>query len=229
MNNREGKKLANSVSWENRVLNPDALGDAEKKLWTDLEPILIELLDELKTNGKIEISFVAAEHEHLKSILDNLNQVSINHNLLVGAFDGTKKIVEATSEFGFKESDLVNLYLQTAVLLCMLNTELSKLLLLFHLKGVSHKVSSFSNTMSQLAPIAWQKLKPYVDSNFRNSLAHGTWALESKEVVLFDDAKLVPVEKLSLVDFMIKVKNQNVLFQCMANVIANKKNSGFFT
>lgn len=94
---------------------------------------------------------------------------------------------------------------------------------------MTQKVSKFGDTMKQFAPNSWKKLRPFVNSDFRNSLAHGTWALEGKRIVLFKDAKLVPYEKLSLVDFMIKVKNQNVLFVCLINLLASKKRGGFFT
>lgn len=219
-------------SWESRVLNPNALGQGEKKLYLEIEPILNELLDELKTNGKIEISFVNSEKQHLKNILENLSQVSINYNSLLDLFDNANNVEEflkVSSRFGFDEQKLVNLYVEITVLLCILNTELFKTLLLFHLKSVSHKVSNFGSTMGQFAPVTWKKLKPYVDSNFRNSLAHGTWVFENKQIVLFDDAKLVPYEKLDLANFIIRAKNQNVLFICLVNILAAKKKAGFFT
>ena len=144
-------------------------------------------------------------------------------------FDNAKKFFEVNSEFGLGENDVVNLYVEIAVLLCVLHTELFKTLLLFHLKGVNHKASNFNSTMGQFAPTAWQKLKPYVDNAFRNSLAHGTWAVENKEVVLFEDAKFIIFEKLSLDEFMIRTKKQNVLFGCLVNVLATKHKANFFT
>ena len=216
--------------WANRVSNPDNLGAEEKKLWTEIEPILIELLDELKTNRKIEISFSADEKHHLMmTVNNNLTQASKNHNLLLHVFDNAKKFFEVNSEFGLGENDVVNLYVEIAVLLCILHTELFKTLLLFHLKGVNHKASNFNSTMGQFAPTAWRKLKPYVDNEFRNSLAHGTWAVENKEIVLFEDAKFVIFEKLSLDEFMIRTKKQNVLFVCLANVLAEKHKANVFT
>lgn len=225
--------MANSGNpWESLALNPDALGQGEKDLYVKIEPILIELLDELKNNGKIEISFIPIEKDHLKNILDNLTQVSMNYNALIHLFDKEEKVKEflkVSTAYDFDEQKMVNLYVEITVLLCILNTELFKTLLLFHLKNVNHKASNFGSTMGQFAPVAWTKLKPHVDSTFRNSLAHGTWALEKKQVVLFDDAKLVPYEKLDLSDFIIKAKNQNVLFICLVNTLVAKKRANFFT
>jgi hypothetical protein len=205
------------------------LSVGEKELWTEIEPILVELLDELKASGKIEISFAGSEKQHLKNVLDNLTQVSKNYNLVLHLFDNVERFLKVNSEFGLGDKELTNLYVETTVLLSILNTELFKTLLLFHLKSVNHKPSQLNSTMGQFAPIAWRKLKPYVDSDFRNSLAHGTWALENKQVVLFEDAKLVPYEKLDLGEFIIKTKKQNVLFQCLVNVLASKHKANFFT
>lgn len=216
--------------WASRVSNPDALGEEEKKLWTEIKPILIELLDELKTNDKIEISFTADEKHHfMMTVKNNLEQASTNHNLLLHVFDNAKKFFEVNSEFGLGENDVVNLYVEIAVLLCVLHTELFKILLLFHLKDVNHKASNFNSTMGQFAPKTWQKLKPYINNTFRNSLAHGTWAVENKKVVLFEDAKFIISETLSLDEFMIRTKKQNVLFVCLVNVLAEKHRKNFFT
>jgi hypothetical protein len=83
--------------------------------------------------------------------------------------------------------------------------------------------------MARFAPIAWSKLKPYVYSNFRNSLAHGTWALENKQVVLYEDAELIAYERLDLADLFIKAKDQNVLFICLVHILAEKNKAKFFT
>lgn len=217
--------------WKSRVLNAEALGQGEKKLYGEIEPILNELLDELKVQGKIEISFNGSRQQHLKNILDNLQQISVNHNLLVALFDEPlcSRFLTTNNEFNIKEPNLVNLYLHTSVLLCVTTTEFFKAMLLYHLKGVSHKVSKFCQTMQQFAPTSWNKLRPYVDSNFRNTLAHGTWAVENKQVVLFDDAQLILNESLPLTEFMLKTKKQNVLLLCLINVLAERRKANFFT
>ena len=78
--------------WKERVPNPEALGESEKNLWKKLEPILVELLDELKANGKIETNFTLIETQHLGSLMENLNHISMNHNTLIHIPD-TKQII----------------------------------------------------------------------------------------------------------------------------------------
>ena len=190
------------------------------------------MLDELKAKDKIEIAFVPVEMTHLASLITNLNQTGMNYNTLIHVADNAEKVrrfVEATVEFGFDEQSSAHMCIEVAVLLCILNTELFKTLFLFHLKGVNHQVSRFNTTMNEIAPEIWAKLRPYVDNDFRNSLAHGTWAVENKKIVLFKDAKLEPYEVLELHDFIIKMKCQNVLYACLVNLLADKRSANFFT
>ncbi len=218
--------------WKERVPNPEALGESEKNLWKKLEPILVELLDELKANGKIETNFTLIETQHLGSLMENLNHISMNHNTLIhipDTLEKAKKFDKATSEFGFKEDTSTHLVMEVTVLVTIMNTECFKNLILFHLKDVNYQANNFRNTMKKYAPNAWTKLEPFVYSKFRNSLAHGVWAIENKEIVLFENAELIPYEKLTLADFMIKTKEQNLLYACLFYVITEKIKAMFFS
>jgi hypothetical protein len=229
--------LSNSEEfWKKRVQNPEAFGEAEKELWMEIEPILGEMLDELKAKGKTEISFIPIKQEHLSNIVDNLIQINKNGNLLLQLFDSRERFdqfLKVSSEFGFDEPTLTSLYVEIGAYLCVLSTECFKLFLLFHLRDVDSQVSRFSITMAEVAPTTWKKLKAYVDSDFRNSLAHGTWAIEktmkNKKIVLFKDAELEPYEKLELADFMIRIKRQNLLYTCLKYLIEEKRKANFFT
>jgi hypothetical protein len=213
-----------------QVKNPDALGSQERKLWQRIEPILDELLDELRAKGKIETSYVESEMKHLNSIIENLNTISTNNNLLLHAVDTEKKkaFLDAISEFGFTDSSFTHLYLEVSALLLVQYLECFKTILLFHLRNVDFLVSHFDRTMQESAPKAWKKLKPILDNKFRNSLSHGMWAIENKKIILFEDSKLVPFAKLDLTEFIIRIKTQNVLGTCLINLIDKKGKEGFF-
>ncbi|MEM2146271.1 MAG: hypothetical protein QW279_12985 [Candidatus Jordarchaeaceae archaeon] len=213
------------------VLNREALGLAEKKLWSEIEPILIELLEELKKKEKIKIVYSKSELDHLCNLLTNVTQLSQNYNLLLHAITDRegKEFLDATAKFGFQESNWVNMYIHTIALFCILHIELFKIFLLFHCQDVDYKVANFCKTIKEAAPASWEKLRPYVDNKFRNALAHGTWNIEGKDIVLFEDANLIPFERLTLDKFMIRAKEQNVIFQCLINVIIKMKLSNFFT
>jgi hypothetical protein len=216
--------------FKGRVGNPEAHGQGEKELWIKIEPIVCELLDELKINNKVKTSFTHTEIEHFYSITGNLNQLSLNNILLLNLFDTDKSgsFLQATSKFGFDETKIVSLYVEIVAYSSILDTELFKTLLLFHLKDVNHQVSKFPETMENSASNAWKKLKPFVDNKFRNSLAHGTWAVENKEIVLFNDAKLEPYATLGLADFIVKMKEQNLLYNCLLCVLNDRWKAGFF-
>lgn len=115
-----------------------------------------------------------------------------------------------------------------SALLLIQDFECFKTLLLFHLRDVDFRAFKFAKTMEEFAPKAWEKLKPELDNKFRNSVAHGLWAIENKKIVLFEDAKLIPFEKLDLAQFVIRVKTQNVLFSCLMNLLYKKAKNGFF-
>jgi len=145
------------------------------------------------------------------------------------SWEKVNNFARAIEEFGFNEVNYVYLLVESAILLLITDTETFKTLLLFHLKNVSYKASNFVQTMKKYAPESWIKLEPFINNKFRNSLAHGTWAIENSQVVLFEDAKLLPFEKFELIDFLIKAREQNLLFACLSSVISEKTVSGFFS
>src|SRR5437867_3005831 len=114
-----------------RVANPDALGEKEKELWVKLEPMVQEVLDELKTAGKIESVFVQAEMDLLTITLHKLDEFSLVHNVLINLFDSpskSKKFLAANTEFGLSEANTISAYLMAATTMAALSTELFKLM-----------------------------------------------------------------------------------------------------
>jgi hypothetical protein len=198
----------------------------------ELQSAIHDLLLELKRNGKVELCFTKSEITHVKKLLKNRNEIVFTFNKIMDTTDSWEKVnnfVKAIEEFGFNDVNYVYLLVELAILLLITDTETFKTLLLFHLKDVSYKTSDFVPTMKKYAPKSWTKLEPFINNKFRNSLAHGTWAIENSQVVLFENAKLIPFEKLELIDFLIKAREQNLLFACLSSVISEKTVSGFFS
>jgi len=223
--------MNNPDLWKKWVSNPEAIGESEKTTWLELQNILIELLHELKNNGKAELNFTESEIYHLKKLLKNYNEMVSTFNKIMDTTDNleiAKNFVQEIGKFGFNDTNYVYLLVELAVISIITDTESFKTLLLFHLKDVDYKVSEFVNTMKKNAPQSWKKLKPFVNNKFRNLLAHGCWAMENDQVVLFENAKLVPIMKLDYVEFLLKVKEQSLLFGCLVSVISEKIEKGFF-
>ena len=223
-----GSSLNHDV-WE---LNKDNIGEGEKELWMQIESVLGEVLDELKESDKLRVFFTQQEKAHLWFIMENMYFIGQNYNLLINLAkeqERPAKFLKATTEFGFNEENSVNLTIEMCVLSCVIHTEMFKTFFLFHLKNITdYRASSFNWIMEKNAPNTWAKLKPFVDNDFRNSLAHGTWATINKKVVLFKDARLAPYERLDLADFIIKAKRQNILYSCLVNTIIERTKRDYF-
>jgi hypothetical protein len=212
------------------VDNPEHVRKEDKELYDELEPIICELLDELKAKGRINL-FTPLERKRLQNVMDNVYQLEINNNwfveLLFSQDNRKKNFLSFSSQFDLDETKFIYLYVQSCVLLGISHTELFKTFLLFHLKG-SYKASDFYRTMEKFAPNAWKKLAPYVDSSLRNALAHGTWIIENDKVVLFKNSELIACEYIELKKFFFVVRKLNILYVILFEVIKKKRKEGFF-
>src|SRR2546426_11111432 len=77
-----------------KVVNPEALGEKEKQLWVRLEPIVQDLLDELKDAGKIESVFPPAKMALLQATFDKLDEFSAVHNVVLHLSESEPKFKE---------------------------------------------------------------------------------------------------------------------------------------
>ena len=228
-----------SENWAHVLWNPDALGSEEKKLWAELEPKIRALLEELKENGHIETVLVKHEAEALRPVGDKFIEFVKLQNTMNHLFepDVSRRFLAANKEFGITGPIVANIWEASNLLTALLCTELFKLLILFHLKrGLEqdvYKIARFNITMSRLAPNAWQQLRKYVDNDFRNSIAHGTYAFlrrSGKSIVeIYRDATLTVLDSMELHEFMIRAKEQNVLFICGFAVLYDLRKKGWFT
>ncbi|HKM78261.1 MAG TPA: hypothetical protein VJZ03_04235 [Candidatus Bathyarchaeia archaeon] len=222
-----------AINWSDKAANPEAFGDVEKALYVEIEPILKNLLQELRDNQKIRTRYSQTDMDNLRGVIDRYKVASDVYNFTLGAAkapDITLRFLKATAEFGLTESTSVGIWLQAGLFVDIVSTELSKLIILFYLKDVDYTVSHFSRTMAQHAPPTWPKLKQYVDNEFRNAIAHCTLAVRDKKVILYKDATLTQIlEDMEVYEFMMRVKRENVLFICVFNVLAELKKQGWFT
>jgi hypothetical protein len=218
--------------WSERAANPKAFNEMEKTLYEEVEPIIKDFLEELKKGNKIEIATTPAEIDQLRSVIGRYHVATAVHNFMLGIYkapETANSFLNVNKPFGMDDTLSVGLYLQAALFVDLLCTELFKLLVLFHLKEVDYDVSKFSNTMLKAAPIAWTKMKPYLDNPFRNAIAHCTLSVRNRQVVLYRDAKLVPIDTMEISEFMIRLKRTNIIFICLFNTLAELKRQGWFT
>jgi hypothetical protein len=219
--------------WKKYVAKPDEIAESEKPVWMELQQIISDILTELKTNNKIETNFTPSELVHFKKMMNTRNNIAENWEKIADTTDSweiSTDFVNAIKKFNFTDVDYIYLIVELSIMNILMDSETFKTLLLFHLKDIkSYKSTHFSSAMKNFAPINYSRLEPYINNKFRNSLAHGTWAIENNQIVLFEDAKLVPFEKLELLDFLLKVRRQNILISCLSSVVSDKIEEGFFT
>jgi hypothetical protein len=79
-----------AIDWSSRVANVDAFGEKEKELWNQIEPILNDVLDELKRNGFIETIFVQKEVDALWYCISKQDTFSHVSNVLLHLSDKEK-------------------------------------------------------------------------------------------------------------------------------------------
>jgi hypothetical protein len=105
--------------------------------------------------------------------------------------------------------------------------------LLFFLEednGVRRKstLTELLTKIEKICPTSGLKLKKLIDTDLRNSLAHGTFWIENKTMVLADTSYLENVKKLSLSEFVIESKKVNVIAHVLISVLIKKIGEGFF-
>jgi hypothetical protein len=219
--------------WKKWITNPDTLVESEKIVWIELQGIISDLLNELNTKNKIENNFTHSELIHFKKMLKNRNYISENFEKIANTTDSLEinaNFVNAIKKFDFTDENYIYMLVELSIMNLINDNETIKTILLFILKDIKgYKATDFSRTMKEFAPLNYKRLEPYLNSKFRNSLAHGTWAIENNQIVLFEDAKLIPFERLEVLDFLLKVRKQNVVFGCIWSVISDRIEKGFFT
>lgn len=190
------------------------LGETDKGRKNSIDRALDELMHELEKKKQLDTTFSASRIGLLFDILRKVRDVALPYNFFIEMFsdeNAKRKMLSAVQEFGIGEPEFIQWYLATYATACVLSTELFKLLVLFQIKG-RHKVSAFSRVVPNLAPNSWRKLERFVNNEFRNGLAHGMYIVENGKAVLFDNSKLEVSKEMSFQDFIMEVKNQNILF-----------------
>ncbi len=222
----EDNNLSHDIWDKNKV----GLGEGDKALWLEIESVITKVIEELRIRNKLRVNYNEDEKAAIYLLQENVRLISKNFNSILDMSlkinkerEKTERLQKALAEFGLDENSIYYLNIQIAVLNCIAHTEAAKVYFLYHLKDIkSYKPSRFVSIMERNAPLTWSQLKPYVDSDFRNSLAHGTWTILRDRVFLFKDASLLSPERLELFEFLKRIKSQNILYSALVNLIPQK-------
>lgn len=80
----------------------------------------------------------------------------------------------------------------------------------------------------KISPSAGGKIKKLIDTDLRNSLAHGTFWFKRDKVFLAKNSYLQEIREMSLADFMKESKRVNVIAQAFVYTLDKKIRQGFF-
>jgi len=206
----------------------------EKKLWDEAITIYDELLDELKSKNMIRLITLPMDRIRLRAIWINSDEIGKAYNDLLKIFTSAKTAKEFSEKSGLSETTVVHTFLTNLVGLTLIQYEsVFKTSLLFFLEednGIRRKstLTELLNKIEKICPTAGLKLKNLIDTDLRNSLAHGTFWIENKTIVLADTSYLENTKRLSLTEFMKESKRVNVIAHALVYVLGKKINEGFF-
>lgn len=164
----------------------------------------------------------------------NSSEIGKAYNELLTIFTSNKTAKEFSDRSGLSETTIIQTFLTNLVGLTLIQYEsVFKTSLLFFLEednGVRRKstLTELLTEIEKICPTSGLKLKKLLDTDLRNSLAHGTFWIENKTVVLADTSYLENVKKLSLSEFMMESKKVNVIAHALISVLIKKIGEGFF-
>lgn len=202
-----------------------ALGEADKIRRSQIDLALRPVLEELENNNRLETRFDPARIDRLFDTLRKVRDVGVAYNFLIDLFSSKAqedRFLAAIQDFKVGRQELLSMYYAAHSVACILSAEQFKLLFLFMITGV-HKVSDFHNVMREVN--SWPKLEPFVDNEFRNALAHGTYMIQAKKIVLFKNAKLDVLREMTRDEFVMAAKNENILFWCLLLMFLDRMTS----
>lgn len=206
----------------------------EKELWDEAIAIYDELLDQLKSKNMIRFTTLPMDRKRLSAVWTNSSEIGKAYNDLFKIFTSNKTAKEFSEKSGLSETTGVQILLTNLVGLTLIQYEsVFKTSLLFFLEednGIRRKstLAELLNKIENICPTTGLKLKKLIDTDLRNSLAHGTFWIENKTIVLADTSYLENIKKLSLAEFMIESKKINVIAHALVYTLDKKINEGFF-
>ena len=160
-------------------------------------------------------------------------------NTIFKIFD-SKESVEAfaarNKDNGVDEEVLTGSFLNQTIGLLLYNIEtVFRTSLIFFLKeemGLKKRMElgRLLSKIKKISPKIYIKLKPLIDLELRNVLAHGAFWFESGgEGYLARNCYLENPKNLKFFDFMIRVKKQNIIAHAFIEVLLEKARQGYFS
>lgn len=212
------------------------LSPKEQKIYSESVTLFENLLDDLNSQKLLRKGTSFQDRQKLAKIWNNSRQVGIAFNTIFALFDSTQKVhsfVKNNANEGITHDVLTYTFVSQLLGAVLVNYEaVFKTSLLFFLKedaGFNRRM-----TLGQMLRVlkglsAYGKpVEDKIDFRLRNSLAHGTFWFGKGTIFLAENSFLENVQSMSLGDFFIKVKNQNIVSHALIEALLNKRRQGYF-
>jgi hypothetical protein len=213
----------------------DSLGKGEKSVWDEACVLFNELLDFLHSQDMLRKTTIPMDRQRLMLIWENSRNYGIAFNAMVKKFENEKSILEFTSKADLTQHEATYIFISQLVGIALINIEsVFKTSLLFFLEeknGITRNMTlgRLLRTIEDMSSSLGQRLKAIVDTEIRNSLAHGTfWFGNGGKVFLATNSYLEDVKEMPLHKFWMEIKNMNTISLAFTEVLAAKIDAGYF-
>lgn len=214
------------------------LTSVEESIFNEAREIFLELLDDFRKRNLLRKGAPQEQRLRLAQMWKQSYHLGLAYNKIVNLFKDEEKVKSFASrnrDFGFTENIMAYSYYNQMIGIFIINIEtILRTSLLFFLnekQGLKKRmeIGRLIRTIKKISPQIGRKLEKIVDTNLRNVLAHGgiLFAPEGN-VYLMKNAHLENPDKISLVEFVIRVKKQNIVAHAFIDVLMEKVRSGYF-
>lgn len=212
------------------------LASLEQRIFNDNLVLFEKLIDDLASRKLLRKGIPRDERKKLAALWRNSRLMGEAFNVIFSLFDSQKAIdsfVRKNAKEGITHGVLTYTFATQLFGIAILNFEtVFKTSLLFFLKedaGFNRRMTlgTMMKKLKAVSPLG-QQVESAIDFKLRNSLAHGTFWFGKGTVFLAENSYLENVQSITLADFMIKIKTQNIVAHAFIEALLNKKKQGYF-
>jgi hypothetical protein len=210
----------------------------EKELFKKAKAVFEELLDDFNARGLLRKRIPHDQRERLAKMFSQSRQIGQALNAITKIFDSNNHVrsfADRNRADGINEEILTGVFLNQATGNFIYNIEtLFKTALIFFLQekqGLFKRmeVGRLIHAIKDISPSIGAKLEPLIDLELRNALAHGAfWFETGGQAYLSPDSHLESPKNIKFVEFMIRVKKQNITAHAFVEVLVERVRQGYF-
>lgn len=215
----------------------DELTETEKPIWDEASGVFEELFDVLNSRNLLRKWTIPIDRTRLKLIWENSQNYGLAFNEMHKIFDDAETLKKFLSRSGLTDKTLTYIFVSHMIGTLLVYFEsVFKTSLLFFLEeeeGISRIMTLgrlLGTIKDNISDSIGSKLKELIDTELRNSLAHGTfWFIEGGKVVLANNSYLEEIKEITLTDLWMEVRRMSIISIAFIDVLGQKIDEGYFS